>query len=95
MPKGRVWVAGWLVFALAMLAWVVARQTSAVVTASALGAVRDERATQEARAAELVARVREARSRRVLIPRAQALGLRLPADSEIVILQTPSRVAPR
>ncbi|HEX9581846.1 MAG TPA: hypothetical protein VF970_12150 [Gemmatimonadales bacterium] len=95
MPKGRVWVAGWLVFVLAILAWVVARQTSGVVTATALGSLRDERATLEARAADLVARIRDARSRRVLIPRAEALGLRLPSDSEIVILQTPARLPPR
>jgi len=94
-PRGRVWIASWLLFALAILAWVVARQTSAVLAAAELGALRDERATEEARAAELLGRIREARSRRVLIPRAQALGLRLPSDSEIVILQTPSRQEPR
>ena len=43
----------------------------------------------EARQAELMTRIRQARSRKVLIPRAAALGLRLPADSEIVILQVP------
>jgi len=90
-----VWVASWLLFALAILVWVVARQTSAVVAAAELGSLREERATEEARAAELVARIREARSRRVLIPRVQALGLRLPSDSEIIILQTPSPREPR
>lgn|GEM_PF-1389798 len=88
-PRGRVWVAGWLLFGLVVLAWVVARQTSAVVAASELSDLRDERASLEARQAELLARIRAARSRKVLIPRAAALGLRLPADSEIVILQVP------
>lgn len=88
-PRGRVWVAGWLLFFLAILAWVVARQTSAVVAATELGELREERATLEATQAELMTRIRSARSRRVLIPRAQGLGLRLPADSEIVILQVP------
>jgi hypothetical protein len=84
-----VWVAGWLLFGLVVLAWVVARQTSAVVAAAELGDLREERASLEARQAELLAQIRAARSRRVLIPRAAALGLRLPADSEIVILQVP------
>ncbi len=88
-PRGRVWVAGWLLFFLAILAWVVARQTSAITAATDLGGLREERATLEARQAELLSRIREARSRSVLIPRAQRLGLRLPADSEIVILQVP------
>jgi hypothetical protein len=60
-----------------------------VVAATELGDLREERVTLEARQAELLARIRAARSRRVLIPRAAALGLRLPADSEIVILQVP------
>lgn len=90
MPRrGRFWVALWLAFVLAMLAWVVARQTSAVVSAGELGELREQRAEREAREAELLARIRVARSRDVLIPRAQALGLRLPADSEVVILQVP------
>lgn len=88
--KGRLWVATWLLFFLAILAWVVARQTSAVVAATELGGRREERGTLEARQAELLVRIREARSRQVLIPRAKKLGLRLPADSEIVILQVPS-----
>ncbi len=88
-PRGRVWVAAWLLFGLAILAWVVARQTSAVVAATELGELREERATLEARQAEFLTRIRAARSRSVLIPRAAALGLRLPADSEIVILQVP------
>jgi hypothetical protein len=82
-------VALWLLFFLAILAWVVARQTAAVVLASELGDLEEERAALEGRHAELVARIRQARSRKMLIPRAAALGLRLPADSEIVILQLP------
>lgn len=88
-PRGRLWVLFWLGFVLAMLAWVVARQTSAVVTAGELGDLREERASLEARRAELLQRIRVARSRGALIPRAARLGLRLPADSEIVILQVP------
>jgi hypothetical protein len=89
-PRGRFWVGSWLLFVLLILTWVVARQTSAVVTADELRTVRENRAAKEARAAELVARIRAAMSRQVLVPRAEALGLRLPSDSEIVILQTPA-----
>ncbi|GBD33531.1 Cell division protein FtsL [bacterium HR33] len=87
--RGRYWVAGWLIFFLAILAWVAGRQTAGVVAASELEQLRQQRATLEARQGELLARIRESRSREVLIPRAQAMGLRLPADSEIVILQVP------
>ena len=84
----------WLLFVLAILAWVVARQTASVVAASTLGDLEEQRATLDARQAELMARIREAKSRKVLIPRAAALGLRLPADSEIIILQVPGPEKP-
>ena len=76
-------------FFLAILAWVVARQTASVVAATELGDLREARAQLEARQAELLTRIRAGKSRRVLIPRAEGLGLRLPADSEIIILQVP------
>jgi hypothetical protein len=88
-PRGRVWVTLWLVFVLAILAWVVARQTSAVVSAGELDDLRNERSLLEARRAELLRRIREGESRAVLVPRAESLGLRMPADSEIVILPAP------
>ncbi len=87
--KGRYWVAAWLIFFLAILTWVASRQTAAVTAASELERLRQQRAALEARQGELLARIRAARSREVLIPRAQAMGLRLPADSEIIILQVP------
>lgn len=89
-PRGRVWVTLWLIFVLAILAWVVARQTSAVVSAGELDELRNQRSLLEARRAELLRRIREGESRAVLVPRAESLGLRLPADSEIVILPAPA-----
>ena len=89
--KGRIWLALWLVFALALFALVVWRDTSGFVTASRLRDLRNEHSVLQARKAALMRRIREAESRAVLIPRAESLGLRLPADSEIVILQTPTR----
>ena len=88
--RGRGWVALWLLSFLAALAWVVARQTAAHVTATELRRVQEERSALEARRAELLGRVRAASSRAVLVPRAESLGLRLPADSEIVILRIPA-----
>jgi hypothetical protein len=79
-----------LLFVLAVLVWVTARQTSAHVTARALEERRTERSVVEAQKAALMRRIREAQSRAVLIPRAESLGLRMPADSEIVMLEGPS-----
>ncbi len=88
--RGRGWVALWLVSFLGVLAWVVARQTAAHVAATELRRVQEERSALEARRAELLRRIRTASSRAVLVPRAESLGLRLPADSEIVILRIPA-----
>lgn len=79
----------WLGFVLAVLAWVVTRQTSSVVTARELNALRDQRVTLEARRAELLQRIRRAESRVVLVPKAESLGLHLPGDSEMVRLTIP------
>jgi hypothetical protein len=84
--KGRHWVALWLVLALGALWGVAARQSSAFRAATALREARTERARLEGRKAELERRIRAAQGRAVLMPRAQQRGLRLPADSEIVLL---------
>ena len=87
--KGRHWLAFWLFFFLGVLAWVVARQTASVVLATELREARARRSALEGMKADLLRRIRAASSRSVLIPRAQSRGLRLPADSEIIILQVP------
>ena len=89
--KGRIWIAIWLAFTLIVLAWVVTRDTSGFRTAGELRNLRNERSVLQADKAELMRRIREAESRAVLIPRAERMGLRLPADSEIVILQATMR----
>ena len=90
--RGRHLIGIWLAFFLLILAWVAARQTSAVVAAAKLGELRSNRAALEARKAELMGELRTARSRAVLLPRAESLGLRLPAaDSELVILKLPGK----
>lgn len=79
----------WLAFVLAVLLWVLARQTSAFVMAGELEELREERSMLDGTKAELLRRIREAESRAVLVPRAETLGLRFPTDSEIVILEAP------
>ncbi|HEY7193890.1 MAG TPA: hypothetical protein VH439_09115 [Gemmatimonadales bacterium] len=88
--RGRHWIAVWLVALLGALWLVIARQTSALNAARALTDLRGERAALEGRRADLERRVRTGQSRAVLLPRAQKLGLRLPADTEIILIPTPS-----
>ena len=87
--RGRHWLLLWLLFALVVLVWVSARQTSGVVLAGTLGEVRAQRLAVEAERTALARRLQEAESRAVLIPRAELLGLRQAVDSEIINLQPP------
>ena len=89
MLKGRHWLALWLVALLAALWAVIARQTASLNAARALADLRDAPAQLEGRRAALERRIRTAQSRAVLLPRAQRLGLRLPADTEIILLPVP------
>jgi len=90
--KGRHWVAVWLLLALATLWVVAARQASAYRAATALRDARATRARLEGRKADLERRVRAGQGRASLVPLAQQrLRLRLPADSEIVILPGHTR----
>lgn len=91
MPiRGRHWIAFWLVALLAALWLVVWRQTAAFTAARELNDLREERASLEGRRADLERRVRTAQSRSVLVPKARKQGLRLPADTEIILIPTPS-----
>ncbi len=87
-PRGRLWLALWMVFALVMMVWVVARQTAAVVSATELDSLRQERSVLDARRMELLAEIRRRESREVLEPIAGALGLRPSTDTDIVIIST-------
>jgi hypothetical protein len=88
--KGRHWVALWLAGFLATAAAVVWRQTAALATARELRSLQSARGALETSRAAAAAAVRRARSRATLVPLAEArLGLRLPQDTEIVILQDP------
>ena len=88
-PKGRHWVALWLVLFLAVAWIVIARQTSAIRAARELATLREEHATLSGRGADLERRIRAAESRAILVHRARDAGLRLPADTEIILLPAP------
>ncbi len=89
--RGRHWVAIWLLAFLAVASVVIARQTAAIRAAGELTRIRAQRADLEGHRADLERRIRAAQSRAVLVPWArQRLGLRLPADTEIILLPVPS-----
>lgn len=92
--RGRHWVMLWLAAFLVAAGLVVARQTAALRLARALADARGERAALEGRRAELERRIRTDESRAVLVPRAERLGLRLAADSDIIILSLPDSARP-
>ena len=90
--KGRYWIAVGLAGFLAVAAAVVWRQTAALASAKELRTLQAARGALETSRAAAAAGVRRARSRAVLVPLAASrLGLRLPQDTEIVILQDERR----
>lgn len=84
--RGRFWVGIWLLFFFAVLVVVAARQTSAVVSAAELRSLQEDRRVLESERNDLLLRIRAGRSREQLIPRAESLGLRLPADTDLVMV---------
>ena len=93
--KGRHWAAIWLLAFLAVAWLVIARQTSAYRAARELTALREERANLAGHAADLERRIHAGASRAVLLRRArERLGLRLPSDTEIILLPVPSAGPP-
>jgi hypothetical protein len=89
--KGRHWLAAWLIAFLAVAWIVIARYNSSLAMARELAERRTRRAHLEGHRADLELRIRAAESRAVLVPRAQRLGLRLPSDSEIILVPLPAR----
>ncbi len=80
---------GLLAFLLAALA-VIRRQSAALEATRELLQLHRTRSALEVSKSSLVGDIDRARSRAVLVPLAQQkLGLRLPQDSEITILQNP------
>jgi hypothetical protein len=88
--KGRHWLAVWLIAFLAVAWIVIARYNSSLAMARELAGLRARRADLDGHRADLERRIRAAESRVVLVPRAQRLGLRLPSDSEIILVPLPA-----
>ena len=89
--KGRHWVMLTLLVLLVTLVSVTMRQTSGVNVARELRSARDEHAALEAQRGDLERRIRQASSRQVLVPRAEAaLGLHEPAATEMTVLTLPA-----
>jgi len=88
--KGRHWTVILLAGFLAITLAVIWRQTAALAEARRLQALQKTRAALEVQRATLRSQVQRAGSRAVLVSLAERrLGLRLPQDSEIIILQGP------
>jgi hypothetical protein len=88
-PRGRHWIAFWLVFFLGVMATVVERQTSAFVANEELSALQEQRRSLESSKNSSLRRIQEARSRLQLTRRARTMDLRPAADSEVVDIRVP------
>jgi hypothetical protein len=84
--KGRHWVVLWLALFLAIAVIVQTRQLKAFAVAKQLGDLKDRHRTLDGVRADLERQISEASSRRVLLPRAEALGLHVPTDAEEAVL---------
>jgi cell division protein FtsL len=88
-------VLGWLLLVLVALAVVTGRQSVGVAREQALREVRAERAILDAERMELERRIQKASTRaRVVRVARERLGMRLPADDEIVLLPVAADSAP-
>lgn len=97
-PRRRVARRGRTVIALALVAFVVLasgviwRRAEGVAKARELRAMQQRLVRLRGERAQLVLEIRQAVSRGRLVPVAERrLGLRVPADSQIVILSRPAR----
>jgi len=89
--RGRHWLAIALAAFLVVTLVIVWRQSVAVAAARELGDLQRTRGALEVQKAALEGAIQRAGSRGVIVPLAERrLGLRLPQDSEITILQEPN-----
>ena len=94
--KGRHWVVLWLAFFLFVTVVVETRQLKAFGVAKQLQTLRERHRTLDGVRADLERKITEASSRRVLLPKAAALGLHVPTDAEEAqVRRGPSEGRPR
>ena len=88
--KGRHWVILWLGAFLVCALTIVWRQQNALAASRELQQLQKTRGALEVSKSAMIGEIHKARSREVLVPLAQQkLGLRVPQDSEMTILQDP------
>lgn len=91
-PKGRTVAAVVLLAFLALATGVVTRRTVGIREAARLAELDRLRAELEARRVQLERDIRDASSRARLQPVAERdLGMRIPADSQVILLPAPRR----
>lgn len=91
-PRGRTVAAGALLAFLAVATGVVTRRTLGIREAARLAELDRRRVELEARRVQLERDIRDASSRARLQPVAERdLGMRIPADSQVVLLSAPRR----
>lgn len=93
--KGRHWVMLWLALFLAVAVIVETRQLKAFAVAKQLGDLRDRHRTLDGVRADLERQISEASSRRVLLPKAESLGLHVPTDAEEAVVNLTPAGSPR
>jgi len=71
--KGRVWAGTWLLFALVVAGWVIARNTSGYVSARESSVLADSIRFLEARKTDLTQRIRSAESRADFVHKLQVV----------------------
>ena len=80
--KGRIWFVLWLLFALAVAAWVIARDTAGFVSARELTEERERHLVLKARRNDLIRRIRRAESRAILVKK-ELISLSMPTISSL------------
>lgn len=89
--RGRVWVAAGLVAFLALASLVVWRRSVGIGTARQIRALDTRRVQLEGERAAIESDIRQAASRtRIGAVAEQRLGMRVPADTQVVILPRPA-----
>lgn len=88
--RGRRVVAGFLVAFVLVASIVIWRRSHGIVQARELRELERQQRQLEAERARLERDIRLASSRSRLVPVAERLGMRMPLDSEIVVLTLPA-----
>jgi hypothetical protein len=87
LKRGRWWVAGGLIAFVIVSAAVIARRSYGHREGVELTALQRRKASLESERVGLDQQIRDGSSMSVIVPKAQRFGMRLPSDSQIVVLR--------